>query len=274
MHRALRHIGCVRTAVLLSLTSLLSISCEEVIDLDLDQVPQRIVIEGIVSDKPSTSRITISFSESIYKRSASGNVAGAKVILSDNTGRSEQLQEIQAGVFGPSSVGIAGREYRLTVTHGGMEYTATSHMPVAMALDSVRWTGSRFNQFFSNSGSLIYYVSNKPGIEEYCLIKAYNLNESSSKWTLYSDKYSDGKQVALESPSMNSSGVAMRIELLSIDRATYDYFVKLREVIGSDGFEIPDILRLSDFNPKSNLSNNALGYFSAQSQRDYLVNLR
>lgn len=258
----------------MSLTSLVFLSCQEVIDLDLDQVPQRIVIEGVVSDKPSASRVTISFSESIYTRSASRSTIGAKVILSDNTGRSEQLQEIQAGVFAPSSSGIAGREYRLTVTYGGAEYTATSRMPAAMTLDSVRWTGSRFNQFFSNSGSLIYYVSNKQGIEEYCLIKAYNLNESTSKWTLYSDKYSDGRQVALESPSIQASGVALRIELLSIDRITYDYFVKLREVIGSDGIEIPDVLRLSEFNPKSNLSPDALGYFSAQSQRDYVVNLR
>jgi len=106
------------------------------------------------------------------------------------------------------------------------------------------------------------------------MIKAFNQNDSKFYWTLYSDKNSDGKQVVLESPSFLASSNTIRVEVISIDKATYEYFRTLQELVGNDGFEAPDLLKLNEYNPRSNITNDALGYFSAQSQRDYMVSLR
>jgi hypothetical protein len=92
-------------------------------------------------------------------------------------------------------------------------------------------------------------------------------------WTIYSDKYSDGKGVVLESPEFKPTSNTLVVELLSIDKATYEYFYSLRVMLGN-GISIPDFLRTTDYNPKSNLTNNALGYFSAQAQSRYIVNIK
>src|SRR3989339_811109 len=131
------------TSIALLAASLSLTSCEETIDLDLDQVRERIVIEGIVSDKPSVSNVRISFTQSIYENSAVKKAGGAVVTLSDDAGNSELLQEVQPGKYAPTRMtGSVGREYRLTVTFEGTDYSAVSRMPGSMSLDSVRVSAS------------------------------------------------------------------------------------------------------------------------------------
>lgn len=270
----LRHVAKNCGTIASVFASLLFVSCEEVIDLELDQVKERIVIEGVVSDKPSASNVKISFTESIYTRSNPKSAGGATVILSDDHGNSEFLRESQPGVYTPTTiVGTVNRDYRLRVILDGMEYSATSRMPGTMVLDSVRASAPAYDILFGYATTLTYYLTNKPGVEEYCMIRALHQNGSTISWMLFSDKHSDGKQVALES-SLSTSSTIIRVELIAIDKAAYEFYRTLRELVGEDGMEVPDVLRMNEYNPRSNISNNALGYFSAQSQRDYVVNLR
>jgi len=276
MNPGLRHFSksCVRVASLM--TSILFMSCEETIDLDLDQVRERIVIEGIVSDKPSVSNVRISFTQSIYENSAVKKAGGAVVTLSDDAGNSELLQEVQPGNYAPTRMtGSVGREYRLKVTFEGTDYSAVSRMPGSMSLDSVRASVSGNDPRFSRPVELTYFLTNKPGVEEFCIIKAYSQNDGQSYyWTLYSDKNSDGRQTMLKGPSFYTSGASVRVEIISIDKAVYEYLRALEEIVGHDSFVVPDLLKMNDYNPRSNITNDALGYFSAQSQKDYVVNLR
>ena len=53
-------------------------------------------------------------------------------------------------------------------------------------------------------------------------------------------------------------GSTVRVELYSIDEGTYDYFNTLVDVLQSSGMN-----SATPFNPTSNVSNNALGYFGA-----------
>jgi hypothetical protein len=121
---------------------------------------------------------------------------------------------------------------------------------------------------------MTYYLTNKRGVEEFCIIKTFPPNDGGYYWMLFSDKYVDGKQAVLEGPSFYASGTSTRVEVISIDKATYEYLRALEEIVGLSGWEAPDLLQKNDYNPRTNLTHDALGYFSAQSQRDYVVNLR
>jgi hypothetical protein len=147
-------------------------------------------------------------------------------------------------------------------------------MPEPMALDSIRTEVSSFDIFFGRSVTLTYYLTNKPGVEEFCVIRAYNPGEGTFHWDVYSDRNSDGRQAALRGPSFSAYGTSVRVEVISIDKATYEYLRALEGISGENGLEVPDVFRINDFNPKSNITNDALGYFSAQSQKDYVVRLR
>jgi hypothetical protein len=245
-----------------------------VIDLDVSDIEPQLVVEGIVSNIPTASMVRLGFTQSAYTNSPPRDVNGAQVVVSDDAGNSEVLKQSSPGVFVPSVMnGVTGRKYTLNVTIDGREYSASSVMPMAMSLDSVRNVTSGSWLSF-NSTTLQYYLTNRPGVAEFCLIKAYNQGSTAFVWTIYSDKYSDGQQVQLESPAFTPTGNTMLIEVISIDEATYEYFYSLREILGDGSISIPDLLRMSDFNPKSNLTNNALGYFSAQSKVLYTFRLK
>jgi hypothetical protein len=54
-------------------------------------------------------------------------------------------------------------------------------------------------------------------------------------------------------------GDTIIVELLSIDKAAYDYFNTLKDILSSDRSPTS----LSPANPNTNVSNGALGYFAA-----------
>jgi hypothetical protein len=271
----IRQFSRIHAASISLILVLMFTGCEETIDLDLDQMEERIVIEAVVSDRAGMSNVRLSFTENIYKRSPAKKAVGAVVTLSDDLGNSEVLGEVQPGLYAPTKIqGIINREYKLNVAFEGVNYSAVSRMPEPMALDSVRTEVSGFDIFFGRSVTLTYYLTNKPGVQEFCVIRAYSPGEGTFHWDVYSDKNSDGRQAALRGPSFSASGTSVRVEVISIDKATYEYLRALEEVSGENGFELPDMLRSNDYNPKSNISNDALGYFSAQSQKDYVVRLR
>jgi hypothetical protein len=276
MKQSFRQVAKNHACFALLAASLSLTSCEETIDLDLDQVREHMVIEGIVSDKPLVSGVRLSFSKSIYTTSAAKSTDGAVVTLSDDSGNNEVLQEVQPGNYAPTRMtGSVGREYRLKVTFEGTDYMSISRMPEPMFLDSVKTSVSGNDPRFSRRVELMYYVTNKPGVEEFCIIKAYGQNDGQQYyWTLFGDKNSDGKQVALDGPSFYTSGTSVRVEIISIDKAVYEYLRALEEIVGHDSFVVPDLLKMNAYNPRSNITNGALGYFSAQSQRDHVVPLR
>ena len=248
-------------------------SCEDVLQLDLSDVHNQVVIEGIVSNSPSSTSLKVSLTRNSFDNAQAPKLSGAVVTLSDDKGVKEVVTENPAGVFVPSVVtGSPGRMYHLSVVAAGLEFTADSKMPSPMSLDSIRYSKST-SWFTYNSTVLRYYITDNPAVEEYCLIKAYSQNSSSFVWTIYSDKYVDGGQIVLESPAFTPTSSTVVVEVLSVDKATYEYFYSLRDLLGND-ISITDLLRMTDYNPKSNLTNNALGYFSAQAQSRYFVNIR
>ena len=259
-------------ACLSLLASFLLLSCQEVIELDLADVESQIVIEGTISDTYTASRVKLSFAESAFVKSRPRATNGAVVTLSDDRGNSEILRETQAGIFVPTRItGVPHRTYTLQVQFDGREYTGLSTMPAPMSFDSIRCIALYGSPQFPNPLALEYYLTNRPGVEEYCLIKAYQPNDNNVFWTIYSDKYSDGKQVALKGPAFFSTNPTIVVDLIAIDKVTYEYFHALRQITGGDGVEVPDLLSINEYNPKSNLTNNALGYFSAQAQRTYML---
>ena len=254
------------------LMSLLLLSCEEVIELDLSDVENQIVIEGKISNISSTSGVKLGFARSAFENSEPRATSGAVVTLSDDIGNSEILRESQRGIYIPTKItGAPHRTYTLRVEFDGQVYSGVSTMPLPMTFDSIRCITLYGYPQIPNPLALKYYITNTPGVDEYCLIKAYHPNDDHVFWTVCSDKYSTGKQVALDGPTFYSTKPTIIVDLISIDKAMYEYFYSLRQLIDGDDVEAPDLLNINEYNPKSNFTNNALGYFSAQAQRSYVL---
>ncbi len=248
-------------------------SCyQDVVDINLSELDQQIVIEGSITNQPGPYKIKISKTASLYQPGSIPRVSGANVVIFDDLDNFETLNEIEAGIYQTSSMqGVPGRTYTLQVITEGKEYTAISKMPVPVEFHAIDYEPSQNHTYYN----LFYSFYDHEGIEDYCRIKLYRNGEFLDRdHLLYHDGYSDGELVEIESKSNFYNNNIVEIELYAIEKEIYEYFSTLINFDDDGNSEGDDIIGLAPSNPNSNISNNALGYFSAHTYRKYNLIIR
>lgn len=246
--------------VSLTIASFALTSCQKVIDIDLNSKDPQIVIEGNISDQPGPYVVhitqTVNFSESnIFPA-----VTGAIVTITDNLNNAETLTEMSPGVYQTSTLqGVPGRTYHLTVIANNKTYTAESTMPALVTLDSLLLEP---NTSFGPAYYIIPLFQDPPGTgNRYRCIETINHERVKDNF-LYDDVLSDGLmngQPILNFTDSLASGDSVAVELQTLDKPIYLYFFSLEQTTsGQTG---------APANPTSNISNGALGYFSAHTSR-------
>lgn len=261
------NLSWIKFSVLITIIFLLLISCyRDVIDLDLEDFEPQIVIDGIISDQAGPYQVKITKTGGFNQMNNFPPVTGAEVIINDNFGKSEMLREISAGLYETQMLqGVPGRTYTLRVIAEGKEYSASSTMPEPLLLDYIS---------LQNRGRgyiMICAFTDRQGIEDYCRLKIFKNGELVEKY-LYQGRFSDGEQYAIDDFDITFNyNDNVRVQLLTINKATYEYFSMLDGDEGGGDWdpELPEFVEISLANPKTNLSNNALGHFSACTIRNY-----
>lgn len=251
-------------------------SCQKVISVDLNQTNQQVVIEGLVNDQGGTDSVVINmtgdyFTPSLYFQP----ITNATAVISDDIGNSDTLKEAASGIYySPNPHGVPGRTYSLKVVANGKEYDAISTMPQKVAIDSfyaVYSTG-----FFGESGYDFYVKFKDPPQQGnyYRIIPHVNsipqdsIRGGRGGIFITDDELTNGNEITFrfgirkgrnENNATIGPGDTVKVDLLSIDKATYNYLHTLRNIIAAD--QSPT--SLSPANPNTNLTNGSLGYFSA-----------
>lgn len=248
---------------LLFATLLILNSCEDVIELDLDDAEQRIVFEARITDQEAPFQVLISKSGSFYAESTFEQVSGATIELKDDLGETLVLEELAPGRYESTTnkVGEVGRTYTLSVNAENTSYTATSTLNTAVEIDSII-----FDEFsFGGQDGIFAGVEFRdiPDEENYYMVRGF-LNGSivRSTFSVTNDTQIEGQTTVLGLRDLElESGDQLRVELHSIDKGAYDYFRSLESTEGQGlSADVP-------YNPTSNWNNDALGYFSAASIR-------
>lgn len=233
-------------------------SCEKEIDVELNSVPPRMVIEGIVKqDQLATVRVTqtIDFSNN----EGYPNLKGATVTISDNAGNSEILEQNEKGWYTAKELrGVIGRTYTMSVIYDGEEYISTSQMPPQVPIDSItmikvpvmdyafpvvnfRDPAGEDNQYYR----AVIFINGKqhPDVMEF--VQSAEFSDGGY--------FNMGLQVYTNDSDTDpiNKGDEITVEFQCIDKGTYTFFLTLSS-IGQ-----------SPTNAISNISNGALGYFSA-----------
>ncbi len=243
-------------------------ACEKVVSIDLNQASPHLVIDGIVTDQQGPYSVKLSLSGNYFEPSLYfPPVSNALVILTDDQGQRDTLKEAESGTYLSTRLqGIAGRTYSLSVISDGKEYDGSSSMPPKVFIDSlyaIPRTG-----FGGESGYDIYVMfRDPPELGNY-----YRINARSSapipadsidgrRYRLFTDKLTNGNEMAerIRAGRNVNPGDTITVELLSIDKAAYDYYSTLQDILSSDR----SATSLSPANPITNLSNGPLGYFAA-----------
>jgi Domain of unknown function (DUF4249) len=249
-----------RYAVLLS--TLFCGACKKIIQVNLVNVSPQIVIEGNVTDDAGPYQVQISRSVDYAANNVFPPVTDAVVSITDSTtGQTDMLLEVDSGVYATQTlIGQPKHTYQLLVIEGGQRYSATSTMPISVKPDSVTFEqNTNFNGIAAITA--IVYFQDPAGVANYYQFMEAVNGKAVPDIFVFDDRLSDGKYI--EEPLFNDTaylepGSALLLTMNCVDENIYNYFYELSIVTATAGIE-----STTPANPTSNISNGALGYFSA-----------
>lgn len=244
--------------LLLILFAVMATACEKVIDIDLNEKDPKIVIEGIIDNQPGPYYVRITTSVNYDESNEFPPISGASVIVTDNLGGVDTLKEIYPGIYETvSTTGVPGHTYSLNIyTPDGKNFTSVCKMPDLVPFDSLKLDSLEFFGEMAYSFTPYYLDPSVMGNRYRMILKRYLYGERDNSDDLFDDRFNNG--VTNTRPVFNDfelfPGDTVRLIKQDVDQVIYDYFNTLNLV--DDGN--------TPANPPSNISNGALGYFSAQ----------
>ena len=272
----MRYKGILFNAALGIAMALLLTACKKEIDFDYNEIEPIVVVEGRVTNEGTMVMITKSrnVTDSIRGRCQTGAV----VTISGGGVDEVIAYDPVAQCYRSPLTGRVGESYRLTVDFEGHRYEGTATMPAAAPILNAGflWFTMLDERVVvyelwatdSNPDERNYYWfrmdrrSHHPHFEGKQKTEPYRWNVFDNRGTkpglLYRDIMCMSERVAEEDKEEDwdrilYEGDSVMCQLMSIDRATYDYFASLRAGQGNGA------------NPRSNLTGGCLGYFTAGS---------
>lgn len=246
-------------------------SCEKVIDVKLDSVAKKYVIEGNISDEPGVCQVKITQTKDFNEDNTFPGVSGAIVTVSDNGGTPVLLTETSTGVYETTAInGTVGHTYTLKVQIGEQTFTAPSTMPVLVPFDSM-YIDDRVLFGDPKKVPTLKYTDPEGKGNGYHFIQ-YKNGVRESTIFVRNDDFTDGNDITTALISFGDddeeddikTGDTIRVVMECIDVAGYKYWSSLEAASGDSNNATPA-------NPVSNITGGALGYFSAHTTQEKTV---
>lgn len=252
----------MKNIISIVLITLFFTSCEKVVDIKYKSNQDAIVIEGNISNEAGPYFVKITRSVTLTDTGSYPAINNAIVTISDNMGNSEILTTQGNGIYHTTTLkGTEGRTYTLTVQAENQVYTAQSSMPQQVAFDSVKVSEIVFTGEIEYSLIPVY---NDP-IEEgnnYRFVLSVN-NKLINQHFIQNDEVRNGvsntSRLEINDNDLKlKSGDLVAIKMHCIDKNVALYYTTLVLMAdsGPGGGTTPN-------NPPGNISNGALGVFSA-----------
>jgi len=247
--------------ILLSL-ALLSVSCEELIDVDLNDANPRYVIEAQLTDISPIQHIRVSETVPFGATVNSKPVEGATVLIMDSFAGYYTLRHIGNGIYEERNMKLVpGRTYRLYVEIGDQYFHAEQIMQPYVEIDSVGIVKERIlNEDYYLPTFKFGDPQGAPNYYKYDM----SVNGGDFKFALvFNDKFNDGLYVTHQVTDFDNevkAGDVFTVRRHCINKSVYQYWNEFQST--NPGTAAPG-------NPTSNISNGALGYFSVSSSKEY-----
>ncbi|UII32022.1 DUF4249 domain-containing protein [Fulvivirga ulvae] len=249
--------------------------CEETVTLESEQVQPKVVIEGLVTNEKRQHFVKVSRSAEFYSSGDFTGVTDAVITVEDDQGNVYNYEHNPSGAENGDGYylsedvyeGQIGSTYKLTVTIGSEVYTASDMIKPVTAIDSLEISLNEDEyEDPEDEGyyyEVLFYAKEPQETEDYYLFKFYR-NDSLFLDTETDIYYADDELLGenidgIPTAGFYKQGDKARVEMYSISRQGYIYYNDLYTLLTSDGgmFSPPPA------NPRTNLTNDALGYFQA-----------
>ena len=248
--------------------TLFLLSCEEVVNVDLDSAKPRLVIDASINWQKGTDasfqKIILSTTTDFY-----GNLVTklSDAIVSINSGDSswtflerQNPGEYLCDDFKP----IVGETYTLTINYKGEIYTATETMQSVTAIDEIK---PKNDGGFSGKDYGIEVYFKDPIAENFYMVKFMPEIYKSPSFQVIGDKFTNGNQKSWRfSDEDLKQGTRIDITHYGISEAYYNYMNKIISIASSSAggspFQTPPATVRGNIVNQKNIDNYALGFFS------------
>jgi hypothetical protein len=242
-----------------------------VINLELENIAPRLVVEANISDQAGPYTVTLSETGDFYTDNTFPPRTGASVTIFDDLGNRETLTEVNPGVYETSNLqGIIGVTYTLEISSEGKNYMASSKMPDQIyPIDTITTEFLEESIFQEEGYFATLFAQDIPNVKNYYRYKVfvngkvYIFNQGDDDEDeieddniyLDRDKFHDGLYFDASFPQKLNPGDSVTIEMYHINKNSFDYYRSLLDAIGVAG--------VAPSNPISNFGKKALGNFNA-----------
>jgi Domain of unknown function (DUF4249) len=277
----------MRNSIILSILAFINVialsSCEKVIDIDLNESDNKLVIEGKINNQGECT-VKLTQAKSYNQNNEFPGVTDAIVVIFDNQGNSDTLEQGIAGMYySDQIIGTPGVTYSLNVNWNNQNYTSVCRMPELVQIDSL---SLRKEVFFVDTTLITIIHFKDPANSNNYYRYLYSINDLSANTDYFveSDKFYNGLDVETRIPIFELSPNGgpgggpggpggpgnpgpgpitpdtLKIEMWGIDKSMELYYRTLSATIDASSGQ-----QAAPANPESNITGNALGYFSAYS---------
>lgn len=258
---------------------LFAVACTEPIDVTLHEgANNALVVEGVITNETKQHYVRLSRTTSYFYNQKAPAELGATVTITDGTETFILTDDDNDGVYltEPDVAGIPGHTYTLNIElANGDTYSATDRMPIANYIDSLYYEygtklfGVEMKEYMYTIYCNITEVPNQfDGYQFYFYFNDSLYNEPIKKWILGSDGVYDGKNHAdgvflyyYEADSLPSKPL-LTVDLLTVSEDYYNFISELT----SETVANMTILEGPPANIRTNISNGAVGFFSAKAK--------
>ena len=263
----MRHI-LIQTIFIVGIASF--VACEQVVNLDIDQAPPRLVIDGLVTSDDTTHFVRITRTADFYGNGGE-NVNDAIVQVSDEIGNIYNYTHNPEGYdslngYYYSDQQYSGRVYgiyNLEVSVGVDNFIASDTLKPITTIDSLQiQVDPRAVDDPENDGKIyqvLLFAREPQETVDFYYFKFYRdgLLDANDNIFVFDDKLLGESLNGLPSPVLFREGEFASVVIYSLSREQFVYFQDLGNILNGDGgmFSPPPA------NPRSNISGGALGLF-------------
>ncbi|TAD98339.1 MAG: DUF4249 domain-containing protein [Bacteroidetes bacterium] len=270
----------------ISILLLLS-SCEDVIQVTLDQGASQLTVDGWITDQAGVQTIRLIKTKPYFDNSPANPANNASVKVTDSDGMVYDFTDSKGDgnyTWTPKNnekIGKIGKTYTLNINFEGESYQAVTKIGRVPAIDSIGYEFQEKTLQFSKEGYLANFYATEPkGSGDCYRIKSYRNGVLNNKIRdiviAYDAGTSDGANTdgilyilplrrSISRPdSLYQVGETVKVELLSITEDAFYFFSEARNQLNNGG-----LFARPPANVRTNIKNvnpngkKATGYFGA-----------
>ena len=250
----------------------LFLSCEEVVEVELQENTPRLVIEASLlweKGTPGNDQIIRLSLTAPFFEDELPPATGAAVIVYDQDGREFKFEEIAPGIYrNEQFITSFNTIYELVIEYNSETYTATEEFTPTPSLEFVEQRSD--GGFGGDETELRVFFNDPPEVDNYYLFRFLHEDLSIQ---IYEDEFTNGNLTfAYFTNDHLEPGDEVWFEIQGISRRFYEYMFILRSQSGNNGggpFQTqPTTVRGNVVNT-TNPGNFAFGFFRL-SETDYL----